>query len=79
MGSNFEKVRKVSYNILTKKIKGDFSMNYIYGYLKKDLGEYVYIGQTINIDQRRKKHEQYDPFNQNVKEYYYPLSRVIRK
>lgn len=54
-------------------------MNYIYGYLKKDLGEYVYIGQTINIDQRRKKHEQYDPFNQNVKEYYYPLSRGIRK
>lgn len=55
------------------------SKNIIYGYFKKDIEDYVYIGQTVNLKQRRLKHEKYDPYNPNTKEYYYPLSRGIRK
>lgn len=50
------------------------SKNIIYGYFRKDIEEYVYIGQTVNLKQRRLKHEKYDPYNPNTREYYYPLS-----
>lgn len=53
--------------------------NVIYCYLKRDTQEVVYVGQTVNLKTRRLKHEKYDPFNPNCKEYYYPLSRGIRK
>lgn len=53
--------------------------NVIYCYIKKDTQEVVYVGQTVNLNTRRLKHEKYDPFNPNYKEYYYPLSRGIRK
>lgn len=53
--------------------------NIIYGYKKLITNEIVYVGQTVNLPTRRLKHEKYDPFNPNTKEYHYPLSRGIRK
>lgn len=53
--------------------------NVIYCYVKKDTQEVVYVGQTVDLNRRRLQHEKYDPFNPNCKEYYYPLSRGIRK
>ena len=51
----------------------------IYAYVKKDTQEYKYIGQTNNLEVRIKKHNDYDPYNPQLKEYNYPLSRAIRK
>lgn len=53
--------------------------NIIYGYKKLTTNEIVYVGQTIDLQTRRLKHEKYDPFNPNTKEYNYPLSKGIRK
>lgn len=53
--------------------------NIIYGYRKLITNEIVYVGQTTDLQTRRLKHEKYDPFNPNVKEYNYPLSKGIRK
>lgn len=43
--------------------------NVIYCYIKKNTQEVVYVGQTVNLNTRRLKHEKYDPFNPNYKEY----------
>ena len=51
----------------------------IYGYIDKINNKIKYIGQTSNLEYRRYKHEEYDPFHENVIEYNYPLSRAIRK
>lgn len=51
----------------------------IYGYRIKETQEVKYVGQTNNLEYRRYRHEQYDPFNQQIREYNYPLSRGIRK
>ena len=51
----------------------------IYGYRVKETKKVCYIGQTNNIQQRRYKHEKYDPYTISVVEYEYPLSRGIRK
>lgn len=53
--------------------------NVIYAYKKRSNNKIVYVGQTTNLYDRNKKHIQYDPFNVNVREYNYPLSRGIRK
>lgn len=53
--------------------------NIIYAYKKIDENKIVYVGQTINLSFRHKQHIQYDPYNENNKEYNYPLSRGIRK
>ena len=55
------------------------SENLIYAYIKKDIDKVVYVGQTTNLKERNKQHIKYDPFNQNNKEFNYPLSRGIRK
>lgn len=52
--------------------------NVIYGYRKKSENRIVYVGQTVNLENRHKQHIQYDPYNENTKEYNYPLSRGIR-
>ena len=51
----------------------------IYGYRIKETKEVKYVGQTSNEKYRRYKHEKYDPYYSNTKEYEYPLSRGIRK
>ena len=53
--------------------------NVIYAYRKKSNQKIVYIGQTVNLQERHYKHIKHDPFNVNIKEYEYPLSRGIRK
>lgn len=53
--------------------------NIIYAYKKKSINKIVYVGQTINLQDRHKQHMKYDPFNINTHEYDYPLSRGIRK
>lgn len=53
--------------------------NLIYAYKKRSTDKVVYVGQTNNLENRNKQHLDYDPFNQNSKEYEYPLSRGIRK
>lgn len=53
--------------------------NVIYAYRKKSNQKIVYVGQSINLEQRHKQHIKYDPYNTNNKEYNYPLSRGIRK
>lgn len=58
---------------------GGYSMNLIYAYKKKSQNKIVYVGQTIQLDERHKKHMLYDPYNKNTREYNYPLSRGIRK
>lgn len=54
-------------------------MPLIYAYIKKTENKIVYVGQTINLENRRYDHEKQDPYNKNLKEYNYPLSRGIRK
>ena len=53
--------------------------NVIYAYRKKSNQKIVYVGQSVNIEQRHKQHIKYDPYNKNTREYNYPLSRGIRK
>lgn len=53
--------------------------NLIYAYRKKDINKIVYIGQTINLKDRHRRHMNYDPYIKDLKEYNYPLSRGIRK
>lgn len=53
--------------------------NVIYAYKKRSTQKIVYVGQTVQLEVRHKKHIQYDPFNLNTREYDYPLSRGIRK
>lgn len=53
--------------------------NVIYAYKKRSTQKIVYVGQTVELETRHKKHIKYDPFDINVKEYDYPLSRGIRK
>ena len=52
--------------------------NLIYAYKKKSIDKIVYVGQTINLKDRHYRHFQIDPFNENIKEFNYPLSRGIR-
>lgn len=54
-------------------------MNLIYAYSRSDNHKIVYVGQTIALETRHKQHMLYDPYNENCKEYNYPLSRGIRK
>ena len=54
-------------------------MNVIYAYKKKSQNKIVYVGQTVALETRHKQHMLYDPYNENNKEYNYPLSRGIRK
>lgn len=51
----------------------------IYCYKRKTTNEVVYVGQTKNIKHRHNQHIYQDPFNMNLKEYNYPLSRGVRK
>ena len=53
--------------------------NIIYGYKKISTNEIVYVGQTTDLTTRRYRHETHDPYNPNIKEYNYPLSKGIRK
>ena len=53
--------------------------NVIYAYKKKSTNKIVYVGQTINLQDRHKRHIKYDPFDIALREYDYPLSRGIRK
>ena len=53
--------------------------NIIYGYKKISTNEIVYVGQTTDLTTRRYRHEIHDPYNPNIKEYNYPLSKGIRK
>ena len=76
MGTNFVKNEKT---VLSYYIRGTDMKNIIYAYKKVIDDKIVYVGQTINMIQRRQKHEKYDPYNPNTKEYNYPLSRGIRK
>lgn len=54
-------------------------MHCIYAYKKISDNQIKYVGQTINIAERRKQHEKDEPFNNLRAEYDYPLSRAIRK
>ena len=38
----------------------------IYGYIDKINNKIKYIGQTSNLEYRRYKHEEYDPFHENA-------------
>lgn len=53
--------------------------NVIYAYKDKTKDKIVYVGQTVNLENRHKAHIKYDPFNENTREYNYPLSRGVRK
>lgn len=53
-------------------------MGIIYGYANPE-GKILYVGQTINLEERNKKHLKYDPYCKNNLEYNYPLSRGVRK
>lgn len=53
--------------------------NVIYAYKKIDENKIVYIGQTVNLKLRNKRHRDIDPFDSTLREYNYPLSRGIRK
>ena len=53
-------------------------MGIIYGYANPK-GKILYVGQTVNLEQRHRKHCKHDPYNKEVLEYNYPLSRGIRK
>lgn len=53
--------------------------NLIYAYIKIDSNEIVYIGRTNNLANRRRQHEQYEPFDSSKNNFNYPLSRGIRK
>lgn len=51
----------------------------IYAYKKITENKIVYVGQTVQLETRHKQHMIYDPWNENNKEYNYPLSRGVRK
>ena len=53
--------------------------NVIYAYKKIDENKIVYIGQTVNLKLRDKRHREIDPWDEGLREYNYPLSRGIRK
>lgn len=53
--------------------------NIIYAYKKKDEDKIVYVGQTVNLNNRHYRHFKIDPWDNCLKEYNYPLSRGIRK
>lgn len=53
--------------------------NLIYAYKKIDENKIVYVGQTVNLKLRDKRHREIDPFDPCLREYNYPLSRGIRK
>lgn len=53
--------------------------NLIYAYKKIDENKIVYVGQTVNLKLRDKRHREIDPYDSCLKEYNYPLSRGIRK
>ena len=53
--------------------------NVIYAYKRKDINKIVYVGQTINLNNRHYRHIKIDPWDDTLKEYSYPLSRGIRK
>lgn len=53
--------------------------NLIYAYKSKIKNKIVYVGQTVDIEKRDYRHREVDPWNENLKEYNYPLSRGIRK
>ena len=53
--------------------------NVIYAYKRKDINKIVYIGQTVNLNNRHYRHIKIDPYDDTLKEYNYPLSRGIRK
>lgn len=53
--------------------------NLIYAYKKIDENKIVYVGQTINLKLRDKRHREIDPYDPCLREYNYPLSRGIRK
>lgn len=53
--------------------------NVIYAYKKIDEDKIVYVGQTVNLQNRDKRHRDIDPQDSTLKEYNYPLSRGIRK
>lgn len=53
--------------------------NIIYAYKRKDINKIVYIGQTVNLNNRHYRHVKIDPYDDTLKEYNYPLSRGIRK
>ena len=53
--------------------------NVIYAYKKKSENKIVYIGQSVNLNERHYRHTKIDPFDETLKEYNYPLSKGIRK
>ena len=53
--------------------------NIIYAYKKIDENKIVYVGQTVNLNNRDYRHKKIDPYDSTLKEYNYPLSRGIRK
>lgn len=53
--------------------------NVIYAYKKKSTQKIVYIGQTVNLQNRHYKHTKIDPWDPTLVEYNYPLSKGIRK
>ena len=54
-------------------------MHCIYAYKKNSDNQIKYVGQTVDITERRKQHEKDEAFNNLRAEYNYPLSRAIRK
>lgn len=54
-------------------------MHSIYAYKKISDGQVKYVGQTVDVKERRKQHEKDEPSNNRRSEYNYPLSRAIRK
>ena len=53
--------------------------NVIYAYKKINEDKIVYVGQTVNLQNRHYRHVKIDPYDSTLKEYNYPLSRGIRK
>lgn len=53
--------------------------NVIYAYKKIDENKIVYVGQTVNLNNRDYRHRKIDPYDSTLKEYNYPLSKGIRK
>lgn len=53
--------------------------NVIYAYKKISDDKIVYVGQTVNLNNRDYRHKKIDPYDDTLKEYNYPLSRGIRK
>jgi len=54
-------------------------MKIIYKYVNLLTNRVCYVGQTININDRRHQHEEYEAFTEKRDEYNYPLSCAIRK